>query len=91
VGLLHAWRYIVLQLADYPAGDLGDHLSVAVGLLVGPTLLNVFHFNPLKESALLEVLTEVAVLISLFAAGVKMPAPMQLARWRTPLLLASHR
>ncbi len=64
-------------------------LYLAVGLLVGPTVLNVFHFNPLKESALLEVLTEVAVLISLFSAGVKMPVPVSLARWRTPILLAS--
>ncbi|WP_313950681.1 cation:proton antiporter, partial [Accumulibacter sp.] len=64
-------------------------IYLSIGLLVGPTLLNVFHFNPLKQSALLEVLTEVAVLISLFAAGVKMPAPMRLDRWRTPLLLAS--
>lgn len=64
-------------------------LYLAVGLLVGPTVLNVFHFNPLKESALLEVLTEVAVLISLFSAGVKMPAPVSLARWRTPILLAT--
>lgn len=64
-------------------------LYLAVGLLVGPTVFNVFHFNPLKESALLEVLTEVAVLISLFSAGVKMPAPVSLARWRTPILLAT--
>jgi len=62
---------------------------LAVGLLVGPTVLNLFHFNPLKESALLEVLTEVVVLISLFSAGVKMPVPFSLARWRTPILLAS--
>jgi len=62
---------------------------LAVGLLVGPTVLNLFHFNPLKESALLEVLTEVAVLISLFSAGVKMPVPFSFARWRTPILLAS--
>ena len=47
---------------------------LAVGVTVGPSVLNVFHFNPLKESALLEALTEVAVLISLFSAGVKMPA-----------------
>ena len=40
-------------------------IYLAVGLLVGPTVLNVFHFNPLKESALLQALTEVAVLISL--------------------------
>jgi sodium/hydrogen antiporter len=64
-------------------------IYLAVGLLVGPTVLNVFHFNPLKESALLEVLTEVAVLISLFSAGIKMPAPVSFARWRTPILLAS--
>ena len=48
-----------------------------------------FHFNPLKESALLEVLTEVAVLISLFSTGVKMPVPVSFARWRTPILLAT--
>ena len=64
-------------------------IYLAVGLLVGPTVLNVFHFNPLKESALLEVLTEVVVLISLFSAGVKMPVPVSLARWRTPILLAT--
>jgi len=64
-------------------------IYLAVGLLVGPTVLNVFHFNPLKESALLEVLTEVVVLISLFSAGVKMPVPVSFARWRTPILLAT--
>ena len=62
---------------------------LVVGLLVGPTVLNFFHFNPLKESALLEVLTEVVVLISLFSAGVKMPVPVKLALWRAPMMLAS--
>ena len=61
---------------------------LAVGLLVGPTVLGFFHFNPLKQSSLLEVLTEVAVLISLFSAGVKMPVPLTYARWRTPIFLA---
>ena len=64
-------------------------IYLAVGLVVGPTGFNLFHFNPLKQSALLEVLTEVAVLISLFSAGVKMPAPFSMARWRTPMLLAT--
>src|SRR3989304_3433115 len=64
-------------------------IYLAGGLLVGPTVLNLFHFNPLKQSALLEVLTEVAVLISLFSAGVKMPVPVSFVRWRTPILLAS--
>lgn len=64
-------------------------IYLAVGVVVGPTVLNLFHFNPLKESALLEVLTEVVVLISLFSAGVKMPAPFSFVRWRAPLLLAT--
>lgn len=63
-------------------------IYLAVGILVGPMVLGLFHFNPFKQSALLEVLTEIAVLISLFAAGVKMPVPVTLARWRTPVLLA---
>ncbi len=64
-------------------------IYLAVGLLVGPSVLNLFHINPLKESALLEVLTEVAVLISLFSAGVKMPVPFSFTRWRAPILLAT--
>lgn len=64
-------------------------IYLAVGLLFGPTVLNLFHFNPLKEAALLEVLTEVAVLISLFSAGVKMPVPFSYSRWRAPILLAT--
>jgi NhaP-type Na+/H+ or K+/H+ antiporter len=63
-------------------------IYLAAGILVGPSVLNVFYFDPLKESALLEILTEVAVLISLFSAGVKMPVPVSLARWRPPLMLA---
>src|SRR3990172_6392203 len=61
---------------------------LVVGIVLGPTVLNLFHFNPLKESAGLELLTEAAVLIALFAAGMKMPAPVTWSRWRTPILLA---
>ena len=64
-------------------------LYLAVGLLLGPTGVDAFRFNPLQEAPLLEVLTEVAVLISLFSAGVKMPVPFAFANWRAPLLLAT--
>lgn len=64
-------------------------IYLGVGMLVGPSALHLFHFNPLKESALLEVLTEVVVLISLFSAGVKMPGNFSFARWRAPILLAT--
>jgi NhaP-type Na+/H+ or K+/H+ antiporter len=64
-------------------------IYLGVGVLFGPTALNLFHFNPLKESALLQTLTEVAVLISLFSAGIKMPGSFNFTRWRSPILLAS--
>ena len=61
---------------------------LAVGILLGPTLFNLFYFDPLKQSGLLEVLTEIAVLISLFSAGIKMPVPATWVKWRAPVRLA---
>jgi NhaP-type Na+/H+ or K+/H+ antiporter len=59
-----------------------------VGLILGPAVINIFSFNPIEESHLLETLTEVAVLISLFSAGVKMPVPIKRARWAPAVRLA---
>lgn len=61
---------------------------LVVGLIAGPMVLNLFHFDPVKEAPLLERLTEVAVLISLFSAGVKMPVPVTAMHWGKPVLLA---
>lgn len=58
------------------------------GIALGPSGLDVFHFDPLEQASVLEVATEVAVLISLFSAGVKMPVPVRLPRWRPALMLA---
>ena len=58
------------------------------GLALGPMVFDVFHFNPIKEAKLLEVLTEIAVLVSLFSAGVKMPVPITRARWMPAIRLA---
>ena len=63
-------------------------IYLLVGIAIGPMGFGLFHFNPLKQSGTLEILTEIAVLISLFSAGVKMPVPMTLARWQAPLRLA---
>ena len=59
-----------------------------VGLILGPMVLRVFSFNPIEESKLLEVLTEIAVLVSLFSAGVKMPVPITRKRWAPAIRLA---
>lgn len=75
----------VLKRSPFNAANI----YLVIGLLVGPTALNLFHFNPLEQAELLEVLTEVAVLISLFATGVKIPLPFRISRWRKPILLAT--
>jgi NhaP-type Na+/H+ or K+/H+ antiporter len=61
---------------------------LGVGLLFGPSVLNIFGFDPTTQSALLKVLTEIALLISLFSAGIKMPVPFKFHRWDAPLRLA---
>lgn len=61
---------------------------LGVGLLLGPAVLGVFIVNPLAQAPLLEILAELAVLISLFSAGVKMPVPFTWTRWQASLRLA---
>ena len=61
---------------------------LCVGLLLGPMILGIFRFNPIEESHLLETLTEIAVLVSLFSAGVKMPVPITRKRWAPAFRLA---
>jgi NhaP-type Na+/H+ or K+/H+ antiporter len=61
---------------------------LSVGLVLGPVVLGIFSFDPIKESHVLETLTEIAVLISLFSAGVKMPVPITFKRWGPSIRLA---
>jgi NhaP-type Na+/H+ or K+/H+ antiporter len=61
---------------------------LGVGVLFGPSVLDIFGFDPTTQSALLKVLTEIALLISLFSAGIKMPVPFKFRRWDAPLRLA---
>jgi NhaP-type Na+/H+ or K+/H+ antiporter len=61
---------------------------LTVGVVLGPSVFGAFHFNPLQQAHLLEILAEVAVLVSLFIAGMKMPVPFNWREWQAPLRLA---
>lgn len=63
-------------------------IYLAVGVILGPSVFGAFHFNPLQQAHLLEVLAEVAVLVSLFIAGMKMPVPFRWQEWHAPVRLA---
>jgi NhaP-type Na+/H+ or K+/H+ antiporter len=61
---------------------------LALGWLLGPDATNVLRPDPLVHAAVLERLAEVALLISLFAVGLRLGVPLRDRRWRLPLRLA---
>jgi NhaP-type Na+/H+ or K+/H+ antiporter len=63
-------------------------LYLAVGLLLGPFVSGMVRLDPVERSALLERFTEVAVIVSLFTAGLKLRLPFSDPGWRLPLRLA---
>lgn len=64
-------------------------LYLGVGLAVSPVGLGLLKLDALKNTVLLERLTEVAVLISLFTAGMKLEFRVRDGRWRIPVQLAT--
>jgi sodium/hydrogen antiporter len=51
-------------------------LYLATGYAVGPAGLGLLDLDPLRSSALLERITEVALIVSLFTAGLKLRLPL---------------
>ncbi len=64
-------------------------LYLAVGVAVGPLGIGLLVVEPLAAAAVLERVTEVAVILSLFAAGLKLRTPLTDGRWKLPLRLAA--
>jgi len=64
-------------------------LYLAVGWGIGPAGIGLLELDPFDDAKLLERLTEIAVLISLFTAGLKLEMPLRDRRWRIPVQLAT--
>lgn len=65
-------------------------LYLLVGVGLGPLGMGLLVLDPLgRDTNLIERLAEIAVLISLFTAGLKMDVPLRNLRWRLPLRLAT--
>lgn len=64
-------------------------LYLGVGVAISPVGLGLVKLDALKNAVLLERLTEVAVLISLFTAGMKLEFRVRDGRWRIPVQLAT--
>ena len=86
----------ILLIAKTLAGSFISRLPVsaamvylAVGTALGPAGFELWQLDIARDGVLLERLTEVAVLISLFTAGMKMELPFRDTRWRIPVQLAT--
>jgi len=64
-------------------------LYMVLGFALGPGGFNVVHIGIESDAALIEAISEVAVLVSLFAVGLRLQIRMQLSNWRQPVLLAT--
>lgn len=66
----------------------GAMIYMGVGYALGPGWLGLIAPDPFRDAARLELMAEVALLISLFAVGLKLGVPMRDRRWLLPLRLA---
>ncbi|HYG64165.1 MAG TPA: cation:proton antiporter [Thermoanaerobaculia bacterium] len=64
-------------------------LYLLVGLGLGAFGIGAIRLDPLRHAALLERVTELAVIVSLFTAGLKIRLPVHDPLWRLPFRLAS--
>lgn len=64
-------------------------LYLLVGLIIGSAgPVSLIDIDIIEHAAILEVLSEIAVVVSLFTAGLKLAAPLRDPLWRVPLRLA---
>ena len=62
---------------------------LTAGTLLGPWGVGLLQMDALDSASGLERLTEIAVIISLFTAGLKLRLPVSDRRWRAAMLLAT--
>jgi sodium/hydrogen antiporter len=67
----------------------GSMFYLAAGAALGPWGAGLLRIDPVADASALERLTEIAVIISLFTAGLKLRLPTSDRRWRAPILLAT--
>jgi sodium/hydrogen antiporter len=83
---------VVIGLTDTLRQELpfsSSALYLVAGYLLGPDVYGLLDLRLSEHARLLERVTEAAVLISLFAVGLRLRAPLRDPLWRTPALLAS--
>ncbi len=64
-------------------------IYLAAGAALGPIGLGMISLDPVGAAGLLEIVSEIAVIVSLFTAGLKLRLPISDRGWLMPVRLAS--
>jgi NhaP-type Na+/H+ or K+/H+ antiporter len=64
-------------------------LAMIAGVALGPLGVGLLRLDLVDDAALIEILSEVAVIISLFAAGLQLRLPLGRIEWRLAVRLAT--
>lgn len=62
---------------------------LVIGFVLGPVAVGLVRLDPLESAETLEHVTEFAVIVSLFTAGLKLRTPLRDPMWRVPVRLAT--
>jgi NhaP-type Na+/H+ or K+/H+ antiporter len=63
-------------------------LGLVVGVLAGPVGLKLLQPHIPEDAGLIETVTQVALLVTLFCVGLRLRFPLEWSAWRLPLRLA---
>lgn len=66
----------------------GAVIYLVLGMAVGPLGFGLLILDPVADAGILELVTELAVIVSLFTAGLKLRDPIRDPGWRRPIRLA---
>jgi sodium/hydrogen antiporter len=67
----------------------GSMFYLGAGAALGPWGAGLLRIDAVEDASILERLTEIAVIVSLFTAGLKLRLRTSDRRWRAPILLAT--
>jgi len=81
IGLTDTWR------REMPVCSAA--LYLVAGHLLGPEVFGFLDLDLRRDAVLLERLTEAAMLISIFAVGLRLRPPLRDKLWRVPLMMAT--
>lgn len=64
-------------------------IYLAIGYFLGKEFLGFIVVDPIADATMVRLFAEVAAIVSLFTAGLKLRLPLRSPEWKAPLLLAT--